>query len=72
MIFFLKIGQDVKLLWGDEGVKEAFKFRDTHFQLDDGIDYFFDRIDILTQPGFMPSQEEGKVSTFFRHLSFLK
>jgi GTPase SAR1 family protein len=52
------LGQDVKLLWGDEGVKEAFKFRDTHFQLDDGIDYFFDRIDILTQPGFMPSQEE--------------
>jgi len=52
------LGQDLKKLWADKGVRKAFEMRDLHYPLDDGIEYFFERIDKLSQPEFMPTQDE--------------
>eukprot|EP01119_Soliformovum_irregulare_P017257 TRINITY_DN50_c0_g1_i2.p1 TRINITY_DN50_c0_g1~~TRINITY_DN50_c0_g1_i2.p1 ORF type:complete len:351 (-),score=82.31 TRINITY_DN50_c0_g1_i2:66-1118(-) len=52
------VGRDIKALWSDEGIRKAFNQRDQHFQLNDSANYFFDNIDRIIMPGYVPTQED--------------
>ncbi|XP_055533694.1 guanine nucleotide-binding protein G(f) subunit alpha [Wyeomyia smithii] len=46
--------QRVRTLWADNGVRKCFK-RSNEFQLIDSAKYFLDRIEIISMPGYIPS-----------------
>ncbi|OLY79532.1 Guanine nucleotide-binding protein subunit alpha [Smittium mucronatum] len=47
----------VKILWQDSGVLECFS-RSNEFQLNDSAQYYFDSIDRLCQPGYVPTDQD--------------
>ncbi|PVU90305.1 hypothetical protein BB559_004694 [Furculomyces boomerangus] len=47
----------VKMLWHDKGVQECFS-RSNEFQLNDSAKYYFDSIDRLSQPGYIPTDQD--------------
>lgn len=51
------IADAVKSLWNDEGIKHIFK-RSSEFQLNDSAGYFFDGIDRISQPNFVPTEQD--------------
>jgi len=50
-----EIGQMIKQLWSDSGLRETYNKRDSLFQLNDSSAYFFDNIDRYVQPDYIPS-----------------
>jgi len=53
-----QIGNMIKSLWGDTGIKQTYDFKDRYFQLNDTADYFFESIDRFIQPDYIPSTED--------------
>lgn len=51
------IGKDIKTLWSDPAVKSAF-FRSSEFQLNDSAGYYFDAVDRLIQPDYVPTEQD--------------
>jgi len=52
-------GMIIKKLWEEEeGVRVIYGERDRLFQLNDGSGYFFDNIERIMQPGYVPSQQD--------------
>jgi guanine nucleotide-binding protein G(i) subunit alpha len=47
----------VRGLWHDSGVKEAVR-RSREFQLNDSAVYYFNSIDRMAQPGYLPSDQD--------------
>jgi GTPase SAR1 family protein len=45
------------MLWGDPAIKTAFS-RSNEFQLNDSAGYYFDAIDRLVQPDFIPTEQD--------------
>ncbi|XP_047038477.1 guanine nucleotide-binding protein G(f) subunit alpha-like [Helicoverpa zea] len=67
--YILKLGDDgpkeyneeyfdhVRALWQDKGVRECFK-RSNEYQLIDSAEYFLDRIDLIENPNYIPSDAD--------------
>ncbi|XP_053688909.1 guanine nucleotide-binding protein G(f) subunit alpha [Sabethes cyaneus] len=49
--------QRVRTLWSDNGVKKCFK-RSNEYQLIDSAKYFLDRIEIISMPGYIPTNAD--------------
>jgi len=48
------IGRDIKALWDDEAIRKTFA-RSASFQLNDSAGYYFDAIDRLVAPDYVPT-----------------
>lgn len=64
----------VKSLWADSGVQTCFR-RSNEYQLNDSAAYYFDAIDRISQPSYVPTQQDvlrsrvrttGIIETSFR------
>eukprot|EP00013_Stygamoeba_regulata_P024678 CAMPEP_0177654268 /NCGR_PEP_ID=MMETSP0447-20121125/14224_1 /TAXON_ID=0 /ORGANISM="Stygamoeba regulata, Strain BSH-02190019" /LENGTH=356 /DNA_ID=CAMNT_0019157871 /DNA_START=45 /DNA_END=1115 /DNA_ORIENTATION=+ len=51
------IADAVKSLWEDEGITQVYE-RSSEFQLNDSAAYFFDNIDRIAQPNFVPTEQD--------------
>jgi len=51
------VGNAVKALWQDDGVKQAFN-RSNEYQLNDSAQYYFDSIDRISDPRYTPSDQD--------------
>lgn len=51
------LGQHIKDLWTDEGIKATYDQR-SKYQLFDSAEYFFDRIDAICSDGYVPSEQD--------------
>jgi len=49
--------QHFKALWSDPGIQLTFEHR-AKFQLNDSAKYFFDRLDAISTPGYIPSEQD--------------
>ncbi|CAB4475151.1 unnamed protein product [Rhizophagus irregularis] len=47
----------IKILWTDSGVQEAFN-RSREYQLNDSAKYYFDTIDAIAKPDYLPSDQD--------------
>lgn len=52
-----EIANAVKALWQDPNVKEAYA-NSSEFQLNDSSNYFFDSMDRITSPDYLPSDQD--------------
>jgi GTPase SAR1 family protein len=52
-----EIGQDVATLWQDGGIQEGYRRR-SEFQLIDSAQYYFDQIDRISSPDYMPTPDD--------------
>jgi len=46
-----------RALWADPGILKAFENR-SKFQLTDSAKYFFDKLDTIATPGYIPSEQD--------------
>jgi len=53
-----QVGEDVKALWADKGIKATYEKRDTHFQLNDSAAYFFDNVDRFLAQDYLPNDQD--------------
>ncbi|KAI9286267.1 guanine nucleotide binding protein alpha subunit [Umbelopsis sp. AD052] len=51
------VGNAVKALWQDNGVRQAFN-RSNEYQLNDSAQYYFESIDRISDPRFTPSDQD--------------
>jgi GTPase SAR1 family protein len=65
----------LKALWTDSGVQECFR-RSNEYQLNDFVEYFFNSIDRIAQPNYVPNEQDvlrarvrttGIIETTFRY-----
>nr|POE56891.1 guanine nucleotide-binding protein subunit alpha [Quercus suber] len=52
-----EVGQAIKTLWADAGVQAAFQ-RSREYQLNDSAKYYFDSIDTIASPTYVPSDPD--------------
>jgi GTPase SAR1 family protein len=48
---------DIKLLWGDEGIRKMYQ-RQAEFQLNDSAAYYFDAVDRLADKNYIPTEQD--------------
>jgi GTPase SAR1 family protein len=53
----LDIGDAIKALWSDPGMQEVWKRR-AEFQVIESVTYYFDRIDVIKQPDYLPDKDD--------------
>ncbi|OMH83149.1 Guanine nucleotide-binding protein subunit alpha [Zancudomyces culisetae] len=51
------VAEAIKILWADTGVQKCFS-RSNEFQLNDSAKYYFDSIDRISQPGYLPTDQD--------------
>jgi len=51
------LGNDIKALWGDAAIKNAFS-RSSEFQLNDSAGFYFDNIDRISQVDYVPTEQD--------------
>jgi len=49
------IGDMIALLWRDKGIKDTYALRGHKFHLNDTADYFFDQLERVNRPDYLPS-----------------
>eukprot|EP01102_Stenamoeba_stenopodia_P013014 TRINITY_DN415_c0_g6_i1.p1 TRINITY_DN415_c0_g6~~TRINITY_DN415_c0_g6_i1.p1 ORF type:complete len:351 (+),score=84.43 TRINITY_DN415_c0_g6_i1:293-1345(+) len=52
-----ELAADIKVLWADAGIREAFA-RSAEFQLNDCAAYYFDNIERIAKPDYLPSEQD--------------
>ncbi|KAI9734583.1 MAG: guanine nucleotide-binding protein subunit alpha [Cirrosporium novae-zelandiae] len=52
-----EVGNAIAALWKDAGVQECFK-RSREYQLNDSAKYYFDSIDRIAQPDYLPNDQD--------------
>jgi len=52
-----RIGEAIKVLWQDQGIRDTYDQR-ANFQLTDSAKYFFDKIDVVCQPNYIPDEQD--------------
>mmetsp|Transcript_3939 Transcript_3939/g.5479 ORF Transcript_3939/g.5479 Transcript_3939/m.5479 type:complete len:365 (+) Transcript_3939:108-1202(+) len=52
-----EVGQMIKELWAEPAIKNVWESRN-EFQIGESSAYFFDRIDTIMQPDYVPSQQD--------------
>eukprot|EP01129_Flabellula_baltica_P006899 TRINITY_DN2634_c0_g1_i1.p1 TRINITY_DN2634_c0_g1~~TRINITY_DN2634_c0_g1_i1.p1 ORF type:complete len:349 (-),score=70.40 TRINITY_DN2634_c0_g1_i1:24-1070(-) len=53
-----EIAESIKILWMDQGIKETYELGQTRYQLNETAGYFFDRIDLFTDPNYVPTPDD--------------
>jgi len=53
-----QVGEDIRALWADKGIQQAYEFRDKVFQLNDSAAYFFGGIDRFIEENYIPSEQD--------------
>jgi len=48
---------DIKALWNDHGIKEAYE-KQNQFQLNDSAAYYFQNIDRISQANYVPTEQD--------------
>jgi len=56
-IYSEELGRDLEALWADEGISRTYTQRN-QFQLLDSTEYFFKNIDRISNPDFVPTQQD--------------
>eukprot|EP00474_Spongospora_subterranea_P001066 CRZ01524.1 hypothetical protein [Spongospora subterranea] len=51
------VAEHIKMLWADKGIQNAYDNR-AKFQLPDSAQYFFDRISVVSQPNYIPDEQD--------------
>jgi len=51
------IAHHISVLWADQGIKVTFT-KSSMFQLPDSAEYFFQRVDVIAKPGYVPSFQD--------------
>lgn len=51
------LAQDIKALWADPGIQQTFS-RSAEFQLNDSAAYYFDAVDRISKPDYVPSESD--------------
>lgn len=61
----LKIFKFISKLWNDNAIQKTWQLRDSeinhktiHFQINDNADYFFNNIDRLSDPNYIPNEDD--------------
>jgi len=52
-----EVAKHIKTLWKDEGIQKTYEKR-SNFQLFDSAGYFFNRIDEIASPEYLPTEED--------------
>lgn len=52
-----EVADPIKILWNDPGIQATFKAR-AKFQFPDSAPYFFDRIDDIARPDYIPTKQD--------------
>eukprot|EP00455_Lapot_gusevi_P029606 TRINITY_DN3170_c0_g3_i2.p1 TRINITY_DN3170_c0_g3~~TRINITY_DN3170_c0_g3_i2.p1 ORF type:complete len:105 (+),score=30.60 TRINITY_DN3170_c0_g3_i2:127-441(+) len=52
-----QVSQYLKLLWADPGIQHTYELR-ANFQLNDSAKYFFERLDDMALPEWVPSKQD--------------
>ncbi|BFZ61571.1 guanine nucleotide-binding protein subunit alpha [Saitoella coloradoensis] len=52
-----EVGDAIRALWKDVGVQECFR-RSREYQLNDSAQYYFDSIDRIAQPDYLPNDQD--------------
>lgn len=52
-----KVVEAIRTLWADPGIRETYDHR-AKFQLTDSSNYWFDRVEELGQPNYIPSEQD--------------
>jgi len=52
-----ELGEDVASLWQDQAIKDTF-VRSNEYQLNDCTTYYFDNIARISQPGYLPTEQD--------------
>jgi GTPase SAR1 family protein len=52
-----EMGQEIKKIWEDKGIKEAYERR-SEFQLSDSAKYFLDKVETLVSPDYVPTRQD--------------
>lgn len=62
----LEIFESISKLWNDEAIQKTWQLRDSeinhktiHFHIDDTADYFFNNIDRLSHPNYLPNEDDA-------------
>jgi len=55
--FNQEVAENLKLLWQDKGIKQAFE-RQSEFQLEDSAAYYLNNIDKIASPDYIPDEED--------------
>ncbi|KAL6071183.1 guanine nucleotide-binding protein subunit alpha [Balamuthia mandrillaris] len=53
-----QVGDDIAELWQDAGIRATYEKRDTYYQLNDSAAYFFDQIERINNPDYIPSEQD--------------
>ncbi|ORX98462.1 guanine nucleotide binding protein, alpha subunit [Basidiobolus meristosporus CBS 931.73] len=56
-LFPLEVSDAIKVLWLDDGVQSCFQ-RSREYQLNDSAKYYFDSIDRISQPEYIPDDQD--------------
>jgi len=52
-----EIAQDIKILWTDQGIRVAYS-RQSEFQLNDSAAYYFENVERLAAPNYIPTEQD--------------
>ena len=53
-----QLGENLSLLWENEGVIATFNRRQGLFSFPDNLDYFFDKVEQVMDPNYIPDDED--------------
>ena len=53
----VNIGNAIKTLWNDPGIQAVWKRR-SEFQIVESVQYYFDRIDVIKMPDYLPDKDD--------------
>lgn len=53
----VKVGNAIKTLWKDPGIEAVWKRR-SEFQIIESVKYYFDKIDAIMSPDYVPNQDD--------------
>lgn len=56
-LFTPDLGKQLQQLWSDSGIRSTFERRN-EFQLNDSAEYYFDNLERISQPDFVPSEQD--------------
>ena len=54
----IRLGEHLALLWENEGVQATYNKRDGIFSFPDNLDYFFDKVECIMAPDYIPDDED--------------
>jgi len=53
-----QVGEDIKELWVDKGIIQAYEYRDKVFQLNDSAAYFFSQVERFIEDNYIPTEQD--------------